>query len=338
MPKVWRRVWGTHMANIVFDEGDREYARNIIKEFLETFELASFKNKCADHGVKILYRNAVELGCLTGLIVERIYSRTPFSMLRAGDGEGNVLSLALPGSRPERDMKWLNSVFQMMDGQTISTADGKRIASSMANAFDNADVIGTRLFRHGDENGVYDETKWFLDVLSKGETRGPVGALKAIQFVESLIDDNNNNKDESRILTSAWVHLYFIEQLDTFIKYAEKVIVISGRTELADKFATRYVAKNIEFVGIPLQASDFNTGGRIPHYPRRYNETISKIQENARGALVLVGAGIFGKMYCDIAKRSGGIALDMGSAFDLLAGAATRPIHERIDIKNIKWI
>jgi hypothetical protein len=43
--------------------------------------------------------------------------------------------------------------------------------------------------------------------------------------------------------------------------------------------------------------------------------------------LVLIGAGIFGKIYCAAAKRSGGVALDMGSAFDILAGKLTRPAN-----------
>ncbi len=323
------------LANKIFDERDFEYAAHEIKEFLGTFDLESFKRKCLDHDVGILYKNSSELESLTDLIVERICSRTPFSLLRAGDGEGNVLSLTLPRSLPECDMKCLNLMFHIMDRQAVSLSDGESISSSMASAFENADVIGTRLFRHGDEKGAFDETSWFLAALSDGEIRGSVGALKAIQFLDSLV---SKNKVRGRILTSAWIHLYLIGKLDKLIESAESLVVISGRRELAAIFLNRYKNKIIEFIDIPLQASECKVNDRVKHYPGHYVEVISKLQKNLCGALVLVGAGIFGKIYCDIAKKSGGIAVDMGSAFDLLAGHSTRPIHRGIDVESIKWI
>jgi hypothetical protein len=56
---------------------------------------------------------------------------------------------------------------------------------------------------------------------------------------------------------------------------------------------------------------------------------------------VLVGAGIFGKKYCAVAKQHGAVALDLGSAFDILAGKRTRPVHsiaDFLDIKRDSWI
>ena len=55
---------------------------------------------------------------------------------------------------------------------------------------------------------------------------------------------------------------------------------------------------------------------------------------NLEGALVLVGAGIFGKIYCDVARNHGAVALDIGSAFDLMVGLMTRPVHDWIVTKQ----
>jgi hypothetical protein len=51
-----------------------------------------------------------------------------------------------------------------------------------------------------------------------------------------------------------------------------------------------------------------------------------------------VGAGLFGKVYCHTAKQDGAVAIDLGSAFDILAGLETRPVHKWYDISAMRWI
>jgi hypothetical protein len=43
------------------------------------------------------------------------------------------------------------------------------------------------------------------------------------------------------------------------------------------------------------------------------------------GELFLVAGGLLGKIYCDRIKRSGGVAIDIGSLIDAWLGAPTRP-------------
>jgi hypothetical protein len=56
---------------------------------------------------------------------------------------------------------------------------------------------------------------------------------------------------------------------------------------------------------------------------------------------VLAGAGIFGKKYCATARQNGAVALDLGSAFDILEDKITRPVHSNpsiIDPNHGPWI
>lgn len=53
---------------------------------------------------------------------------------------------------------------------------------------------------------------------------------------------------------------------------------------------------------------------------------------------MLVGAGFFGKIYCHTAKMNGAVAVDLGSAFDVLAGLSTRPAHTSVDVKALSWL
>ena len=43
------------------------------------------------------------------------------------------------------------------------------------------------------------------------------------------------------------------------------------------------------------------------------------------GMLYLVGGGLYGKLYCQLIKAQGGIALDLGSLFDAWLGIPSRP-------------
>ncbi len=61
------------------------------------------------------------------------------------------------------------------------------------------------------------------------------------------------------------------------------------------------------------------------HFPDLYEKLVAGIKVPRPGALFLVGAGFCGKLYADAIKRKGGIAVDVGSLFDLWAGRFTRP-------------
>lgn len=67
-------------------------------------------------------------------------------------------------------------------------------------------------------------------------------------------------------------------------------------------------------------------GGR--HFPDRYMEILDHLQYIERGSLFLVGAGVLGKLYCARIRQAGGIAVDMGSVFDMWMGIKTRGVFE----------
>jgi hypothetical protein len=57
------------------------------------------------------------------------------------------------------------------------------------------------------------------------------------------------------------------------------------------------------------------------HYPRVYHAILEAIDQHIQpGDLVLVGAGILGKIYCEAIRRRHGVAVDVGSVIDLCSG------------------
>jgi len=68
-------------------------------------------------------------------------------------------------------------------------------------------------------------------------------------------------------------------------------------------------------------------------------EVEAQLPEDMSGCLYLIGAGVWTEFHCTLAKQRGGVAIDVGSDFDLLAGVSSRPVHERISgslINNLK--
>ena len=78
----------------------------------------------------------------------------------------------------------------------------------------------------------------------------------------------------------------------------------------------------------------------MPHWPDGFSTIMERLDVDiVPGDLVLVGAGVLGKLYCEQARLRNGVALDLGSVFDGWQGLLTR--GERIARKPefmIPWL
>jgi hypothetical protein len=68
----------------------------------------------------------------------------------------------------------------------------------------------------------------------------------------------------------------------------------------------------------------------VPIWPDAHSRIRSELTVRERGEVFLVGAGLFGKDLCIRVRDLGGIALDLGSALDRVAGKITRGPRRRI--------
>jgi hypothetical protein len=59
-------------------------------------------------------------------------------------------------------------------------------------------------------------------------------------------------------------------------------------------------------------------------WPQGHDRVAAELEVRERGEVFLVGAGLFGKDLCVRIRELGGIALDMGSVLDHIAGKLTR--------------
>jgi hypothetical protein len=82
----------------------------------------------------------------------------------------------------------------------------------------------------------------------------------------------------------------------------------------------------VHHISVPGEAA--HTDGSevaVRHYPDGLERALAELKlSSVAGTLVLVGAGLLGKVVCGETRRQGGIAIDVGSLFDAWAGLHTR--------------
>ena len=145
--------------------------------------------------------------------------------------------------------------------------------------------------------------------------------------MEQLNDWINEGALKQCTLTNAWVYLPLLDQLDRLISAASNTILITGRKEIQSSLESKYSTQKIDLWPVPIEPNLSTEQADSFHYPNVYCQIMSRLSDITPGTLVLVGAGILGKAYCNSAKEHGAVALDLGSGFDILAGIKSRPAH-----------
>jgi hypothetical protein len=314
-------------------EEEIRLVKDEFNKFISSYDHDSFVLNCKlrsrllieDHrdGARFIADEAIRaLGC-----------SEPLLMVRIGDAEANLLRLALHEN--EFELKWVNAVFLMNDNQTLPIEDAKRLSHEWSELLASADIIGLRAFGPNPSD-VY--IRKISQAIDRNDLRGALGMIEALQYGDRAV---KNAEFRNTVLTSAWVHLGLLEHLDVLLDNAPRVVVITGRHELEMLFSEKLKNRLAAFLPIPVQANNQSSPERSFHYPTRYNEIIEVLRTDLRGTLVLAGAGIFGNKYCTTARQNGAVALDLGSAFDILAGKITRRVHSNpsiIDLNHGPWI
>jgi hypothetical protein len=305
-----------------FSEADRAAARAICNEHSLFLDDIDFQRRCSQHAAR--YFPGYETTGLAAFLLSALHARRPLSLIRVGDGEGNVLRLSPDfGAEPAPlDEKCFDALFGMMNATHLMETYGEKVAfaQELAIAVRRADIVGFRATWHGfpPERDIISST------LEAGSVRGALGILYARRYEEELL---RANRLATAAVTFAHCHLSLLDHLPALLDAAQSVIVITGRATLRSEFQKRIGSRLADFIPIPLENAHCD-GAKNSHYYADFARIMKRLSDGCTGALVLVGAGIFGKLYCHAAREGGGIAVDIGSAMDLLAGLKTRPIHD----------
>lgn len=226
------------------------------------------------------------------LVLERIARRRPASIVRFNDGEAKLVGA------PEfyAQSQLTRMLERWFRDNRLSMGQLVRLRGAVADAIRNADVVGCP---DADWPEEFSRANAVLASLADGVPLATV----LVNFPQAMILDG------------------FLQSTLTGIEFLGLVTARDVRGVVRHMLEPRRSV----WYRVPEQAL-FSYEPHLPrHVPELFDFLCASIEVPFPGALFLVGAGPCGKVYCDVIKRRGGIAIDIGSVFDLWAGRLTRP-------------
>lgn len=265
------------------------------------------------------------------LLVQRIRAvieaGQPASCLRLGDGEGNFLG-ACDGEFRNLQRLSAQKAAEMHLGHWLPGSALETLSRATYEAVQNADVIGVpcggriqRLYRN-----LQNRKRG-----SKFDIRGACGTINALRYAHKAL----SSATPDRVITNCWFHRDLLPFYKELLRGSSKLGLIGCYPELSDRLRAAFGTESVTFFPIPNQVS--NTGKRPSpaHYPDVFETVMRSLANMEKGQLVLVAAGVLGKIYCNRVKECGGIALDIGSVADVWMGQRARRHHDAAYLE--KW-
>ena len=240
----------------------------------------------------------------------------PFSLMRIGDGEGNIMGAFDPDFAVARCFS-TRLILEMMFGTAdFPVREIEAMRRDMADAIESADVLGVSdPVRIGRLQILRDEPGERQDV------RGYMGSYESILQVASRLRETGRRPP---LAVSNHAHRHMMAHFPAIIAAAGRVTLI-GPYDLGQAFMGAF-GREARTLLIPNQASS-TPGEGAKWYPEHHDALLAGIRPTP-GELFLVSAGLLGKGLCRHVKAGGGVALDIGSAVDVWRGKPVRAYHD----------
>lgn len=237
-----------------------------------------------------------------------LQSGKPVSVVRAGDGEGIVLH---SGDDLQSYQHCINNVMRRQMGYEPTMSEVVEIRDNLQLAYAGADIVGVPMHSNLSELGK----QWTI--------------------VQATVEPFCTSK--LRTSTDIFYDMLYDGSLLEWLRNKPVVNYISCR-DIDKRMRSVLGIKQVNSVIIAPEAK-FTTGyAGDKHYPDQFNK-MEWWMNNApiEGNPCLVGAGVIGKIYCNWFRNRGGIAIDIGAVFDLLAGFRTRGPERGTDAVDNRW-
>jgi hypothetical protein len=258
-------------------------------------------------------------------VVGALRAQTPYSVIRMGDGEMNILAFDAYDT-PHLDRY---SFAATVEGQEDAFIPDElwmlALREMMMSAVLQADIVGVHgLWR---TRSSVDASEW--SEILKDNPRGVSGYWRSLDYMLRLA---RTGLLRSKMIASA--HLYFglLERLDELFASARRVLLMTGKSLAVDRLLKNFPGVSFDriMVGKPRDAQT-----PFPESPGFLRAVLSELPRDLRGCCCLIGAGPWAELYCGWVKQRGGVALDIGSGFDLLEGTISRPVHAALGLDKV---
>lgn len=257
---------------------------------------------------------------------EALANRKPFSAIRVSDGEFCVLAYGEFEDTPTLDrFIAVLSLAKQSDSFDLGELWLMTIREMMVGSIAGADIVGVSGFwnEDGPTRGFRRDPDKMRRAFESGP-RGLYGDWKGRTYMPRLAQAGYL---DGKIIASNHFYLSFLSSLPRLVKNAVSVMLMTGHAALLPAFRARFPDTEVTLLKIGNASDPRREKAKHPYFLQDYQEAMPK---DLTGVLCLVGGGPWSLIYCSWIKQRGGVALDIGSGFDLLAGKITRSTHRRI--------
>ena len=247
---------------------------------------------------------------LAGYIDRCVTEGRPASLIRLGDGEGNLLALGLDEHQHLARACARGASWRHLGDPEAYFADPTDLRPALHDALRTADVIGFPGPFH------------LPHLVERTSAARPTfGVASVLQYLLFFAEDLGLG---TKIAADSDFHHDLLPEYPGLVA-GRRVGLVSCHERLVRLLRNKLRATEVVFHAVPKQAVlRRNRMRSTGHYPDRYVELIDELGHAEPGTLYLVAAGILGKIYCGVLRRAGAVAVDIGSAADVWTGVRSR--------------
>jgi hypothetical protein len=284
----------------------------------ELYDIEWFQSSLRRKGHTVIADPAAnDLICL---IEQALNERRPYSAIRLGDGEANLITFGgAQSATPDLDLQVATQIVEMQADRFVPSPELLLILrDSLKLSVLAADIVGVL--------GLWTQIPIAVEtVLTKlpYDPRGISGQIRGRYLALELPD----LLPKSVVFASAHLYVGVLVNLDRLLTAAGRAVCITGRDAAVAKLRSRRPDIVIEHIAV---GSDPICDEKVPPTPGFLHRVRDALPGNAQGVLHLVGSGPWSEIYCQWIKERGGVGIDLGSGFDLLAGISSRPVHRHL--------
>ncbi len=296
------RILGASALLGALDENHKNYVLDSL-QFLKDYPLETHRDIASKATASTSFQESetVARNIRTALETGQAYS-----FVRMGDGEGRYLADLSSYPQLSEEQKSLAMMVWFWNSRSLPD---ERFRTELKAAYDEADVVGIN-------------PPFRVEFEYRNSVPGYVGVVKG----NELLLDNDGERRNGQNTTYNWTSTLLDDSgfFSELFKSQEIITMISPHPDM-ELILRRRGAGRVQSILIPSEnhALVVQRSRADPHYPDVYNEVLSVLHET-RPRLCLVAGGVFGKIYCNVVRRLGGVAIDVGSLADRWVGIHTR--------------
>lgn len=266
-------------------------------------------------------------------IIAALNTKKPFSAVRIGDGEANLLTYN-SYSTPIIDTEVARLILTMQtDNLEATNVWLKRLSRMMHVAIMEADIVGVRGLWYSKGNHLQKQDAISLykrvQTASTAELRGLTGMWRATDYMIQLAQ---KGALKNKLVCSAHFYLSILNNLKLLLSHAPHVVLISENSDILTLFQNRYPSTRFDAIAVGKMRDSSIMYTKTSRKLAFLGSTFKELPKDLTGILCLVAGGIWAEIYCTWIRKRGGVGVDIGSGMDLLAGQCTRPFHRNLGL------